>query len=54
MSPRGGCDAENGLGPSVLVCEGQSRIELFLFYYESRKGELKTRLIYEYRCPERL
>jgi hypothetical protein len=27
---------------------------LFLFYYESRKRELKTRLIYEDRCDERL
>jgi hypothetical protein len=26
----------------------------FLFYYESRKRELKTRLIYEDRCDERL
>jgi hypothetical protein len=25
-----------------------------LFYYESRKRELKTRLIYEDRCDERL
>jgi hypothetical protein len=25
-----------------------------LFYYESRKRELKTRLIYEGRCDERL
>jgi hypothetical protein len=27
---------------------------LFLFYYESRKRELKTRLIYEDRYDERL
>ena len=27
---------------------------LFLFYYESRKRELKTRLIYEGRCDEGL
>jgi hypothetical protein len=25
-----------------------------LFYYESRKRELKTKLIYEDRCDERL
>ena len=25
-----------------------------LFYYESRKRKLKIRLIYEYRCDERL
>ena len=25
-----------------------------LVYYESRKRKLKTRLIYEYRCDERL
>jgi hypothetical protein len=28
-------------------------IRLFYFYYESRKRELKTRLIYEDRCDER-
>jgi hypothetical protein len=27
---------------------------IFLFYYESRKRELKTRLMYEDRCDERL
>jgi hypothetical protein len=27
---------------------------LFLFYYESRKRDLKTRLIHENRCDERL
>jgi hypothetical protein len=26
----------------------------FMFYYESRKRELKTKLIYENRCDERL
>ena len=27
---------------------------IILFYYESRKRKLKTRLIYEDRCDERL
>ncbi len=27
---------------------------LFIVYYESIKGDLKRRLIYEYRCDERL
>jgi hypothetical protein len=31
-----------------------NQIEGCLFYYESRKRELKTRLIYEDRCDERL
>ncbi len=30
------------------------RIYIFSFYYESIKPELKRRLIYEYRCDERL
>jgi hypothetical protein len=33
---------------------GWSWFLFYLFYYESRKRELKTRLIYEDRCDERL
>jgi hypothetical protein len=42
----------------TLGCAGtgtpKDRDEFFFFYYESRKRELKTRLIYEDRCDERL
>ncbi len=40
---------------NVVYYEAIKRAKSFQFvYYESRKRKLKTRLIYEYRCDERL
>ncbi len=38
----------------VVVVQGTKSTVWFLFYYESRKRELKTILIHEDRCDERL
>ncbi len=38
----------------LLKSWGMTSFKRVVFYYESRKRELQTRLIYEDRCDERL
>jgi len=46
---------ESGRTPNWYVVEGRTpETAKKLVYYESIKRELKKRLIYEYRCDERL
>jgi len=36
------------------ICESRFSLEDFFVYYKSIKREVKRRLMYEYRCDERL
>jgi hypothetical protein len=53
-------ECEDGVGPSTTLMYYMEFIFILMFmfilifYYESRKREVKTRLLYENRCDERL